>query len=269
MVSEGLVLLVGHIRRLLDDARSLGDAGRLAGAEIMAGFASEEAAKVFILLDYARAGLADGKPLALTTSHFYDHLARRIYATEYAMSPANFAEVVEFTQSLRLSRVLDGPEGFEFEYGNSELSPRELLLYVDFISVGGTPQWSDPADQWVSGHDVIRSASGDLALSMCRAGLFEPDSLTAIADIWTGVKIEPKTHWQEIRARNVAVLTSSVVVGNRQDLLTERDLNLVADRWGFPLWATELDLIRVNDVEIETARLAAQEAYLRDFNEGI
>jgi len=111
-------LLAAPTQSLLEDARELSRAGRQRGAEILAGFASEEVAKIFIWLDSVRAGLADDKTLSATMPNFDDHLARRVYATTYLVSPADYAEALRFTESLRPSRELDGIAESEFKSGN-------------------------------------------------------------------------------------------------------------------------------------------------------
>jgi hypothetical protein len=79
LMALGLQMLGARVETLDDDAAYMYQQGRRRSADILDGFANEEAAKVMVLLDIARAGWADWSVLERAFAAFKNHLARGLY----------------------------------------------------------------------------------------------------------------------------------------------------------------------------------------------
>jgi hypothetical protein len=124
-ISEGLGLLAENVATLGADIDLLCEEGRGRSLWILARQAEEEAAKALILLDLALVDPQDREGAGRVMKHFYDHLARCIYAEVTQMAPADFAEVRRMVDSMRPSLYLHGPEGIEWIFRNRLLVARE------------------------------------------------------------------------------------------------------------------------------------------------
>ncbi|MCP1761165.1 hypothetical protein [Bradyrhizobium japonicum] len=98
---------------------------------ILEGGATEEAAKILILMDAVRcpAKLVPAK-MSRFVDRFYDHLARLIYAEATSWKPTNLAELRGYVDRARRGHYLEGSVG-EYIMPNSTIYRRESGLYVD------------------------------------------------------------------------------------------------------------------------------------------
>jgi AbiV family abortive infection protein len=97
VMAEGLVMMHEHIEYLNQDFEVLCEQGRFRSAAILRAFADEEAAKVMILLDVARAGWGNHQRVEkLLKQAIYHHLSRGLYVRVYEGRPASMQEVREF-----------------------------------------------------------------------------------------------------------------------------------------------------------------------------
>lgn len=148
VLAEGMQLLAENVVTLEADATTLAASRRNRSAAVLRGFADEEAAKVLILLDLARAGWNEQAAVAACFSRFYDHLARGLYVRAYDGSPADLAEVRRYVDRLRQKYYLDGPMDVDWIFRNEVLTDREEQLYVDYIEdEHGSRHWTGPADR--------------------------------------------------------------------------------------------------------------------------
>jgi hypothetical protein len=114
-------------------------------AEVLEGFAKEEAAKILILLDAMRCPekLVAGK-LNMLIGRFYGHLERLIYAQLAEWWCEDIARLRKAVEPLRKAHDLEGNMG-EFIVPNSTLYHRESKLYADVEAYeDGTPVWNAP-----------------------------------------------------------------------------------------------------------------------------
>jgi AbiV family abortive infection protein len=148
VLSEGMELLADNVATLDLDASTLVASRRSRGAAVLRCFAEEEAAKVLILLDLARAGWKNHAAVKACMQNFYAHLARGLYAQAYDGSPADLAEVRGYVEQLRQQYYLDGPMDVDWIFGNEVLTSREERLYVDYVEdENGDRHWTGPADR--------------------------------------------------------------------------------------------------------------------------
>jgi len=252
VLAEGAQLIAASIDVLMTDMTSIEQAGRHQSAAVLRSFAEEEAAKILIMLDLARSGWKDHAVLNTAAKSFYDHLARGLYVRAYDGSPADLAEVRRMVDLWRRRFYLDGPNDVDWIFGNEVFAEREERLYVDLVEgEDGGFRWTGPAARAAifEGPQGIRfpvSRAVRLAGAMHRIGLLTERGLSATRTTWDGITHTDKTHWQEVRALNVAVL-KQLLDGTATEGLAN-DVRFVCEHWIFPL--TTLDLT-LSDVAIE------------------
>ena len=111
-ISEGISYIVENALSFDRTARRLCQAQEYRAAEILRGFAEEEAAKVLILMDAVRCP-SDRLEESRDIKHaFYNHIAKRIYAMmcSWRGCRVNFEEVLSNCSNSNAARfTLDGP----------------------------------------------------------------------------------------------------------------------------------------------------------------
>jgi hypothetical protein len=155
-----LTFIAGGLPIILKSARGFWDAscslkGSPREAEVLRGFANEEAAKILILMDAVRC------PVKLIAARigdivrwFYDHLARLIYAESISWRPMHVTELREYVKHHRKAHYMEGFAG-EYILPNSKVYRRESQLYVDVETFeDGEPHWSEPTAS--PGRSVVR-----------------------------------------------------------------------------------------------------------------
>ncbi len=213
--------------------------------------AEEEAAKALILLDVIRAGWRNQRVAAKQLRRYSDHLARCIYVELVAMRPATFREVRDLVETHRVDYFLDGPNDVDWIFRNHLLEKREQIIYVDYVHTEEGDEWRTPA----SFDDMsfcLFSDAQDLVASLRSLGCLTRPGLDAIADAWDGMTLDDDTHWQAVRACNVAVVEAA----NARSRATpdSGDVKRVVETWGFPLAGLELGTRKVAPGELEAER---------------
>ncbi|MEV8545619.1 hypothetical protein [Streptomyces sp. NPDC051572] len=254
LVAEGLELLAEHVGTLRDDLIHLQEAGRSRGAAVIDGLASEEAAKLLILLDVVRMGWADTDAVRGQLRNFYNHLARGIYVRVIAGRPADLAEVRRYAESLRRSLYLDGPNDVDWIFRNSVEADREESLYVDYVTTEGDSAWITPARLSDLKLSSWPSMVIDLALALHRFGCTSEKGLEIIAKEWSGVSLADDTHWGVVEQVNRSILEMLEAAGLCSADLTQRDVRLAVEQWTFPLGGLDLSAIKVTKTELAAER---------------
>jgi AbiV family abortive infection protein len=259
VLAEGLALLSDNVAALDADIDLLTKAERGRSLSILARQADEEAAKALILLDIGRMDMRDEEGIGRQITHFYNHLARCIYAEVTQMSPADFAEVRRMVDSMRPSHFLDGPEGFEWIFRNRLLAAREEGLYVDYVHEEEGDRWVSPAD-----HDRIQfggpsPAVRELIGSLTRLGATSAEGLDLAGEVWAEVELTDSTHWQVVVRANRAVVSGLIARGIAENQATQADVDRVIRSWTFPLSSLELTETKVRKVDLESERKRALE----------
>ncbi|MEK9518309.1 hypothetical protein MIU24_02660 [Streptomyces venezuelae] len=257
IVAEGLKLLSEHVATLRGDLVHLQEAGRHRSAPVIDGLASEEAAKILILLDVVRMGWTNDTAVRDQLRRLHQHLARGIYCKVVAGAPADLAEVRRYTESLRRSHYLDGPNDVDWIFRNSVDSDREEQLYVDYVTYENGSFWTTPATRNSQDSDLWPDRASlviDLVLSLQRFGCMTEKGLEIIAKVWDGVAVADDTHWSEIQALNEQVLRSLGAADLYGHDLTNDDARLAMQHWTFPLSGIELAPIEVKASELQAER---------------
>jgi len=117
VIAQGLDLLTEHVETLHDDLLHLVEENRRRAAAVVDALATEEAAKVIILLDLVRSGWADRDAVKRQIGRFYNHMARGLYARLTAGRPQDLNEIRGYADVLRRSRYLDGPNDVDWIWG--------------------------------------------------------------------------------------------------------------------------------------------------------
>lgn len=265
VMTEGLRLIASNVTSKHADAECLFATGRYTSAYLLNGFASEEATKALMLLDAVRVGWKPDKEVRhLLRSSFYDHHSRLMYAYVYQF-PAHLDrdEIGELIDGERDAYVVDGFEGWEYVFRNTQLAQREGQMYVDYcVDAEGQGEWTDPAD-WGSpslfGDGLQRRAVIDLLASLDRLGVLTVPGLKAVVRAWRGVTTE--VTWQELRQRNRAVLSVLAEAGALAEHIAE-DAHRIISAWHMPL--VGMDLTENRNMTLAQAhrrRTALQEAF--------
>jgi len=255
VMAEGLVMMHEHIEYLNQDFEVLCEQGRFRSAAILRAFADEEAAKVMILLDVARAGWGNHQRVEkLLKQAIYHHLSRDLYVRVYEGRPASMQEVREFVNRMREKLYLDGPNSFDWIFRNEIESSREDLLYVDYIETEDGPYWSSPAAQERCVLDMS-STIVNVALALGRLGLLSTEGLKVVREMWHGQDVTDDTHWQEIRRVNQDVLQA---YSSRHDIeeWSREDVYSALEHWCFPLFDVDLRQKQVTTEELSEMRNA-------------
>ena len=193
-IAEGLPIILKSARGFWHAAEKLAhDNPR--EADVLEGFAEEEAAKILILIDAVRCpSKLLSEKLGIILNNFYDHLARLIYAEAQGWKPMHVALLQEYVNSSRQAHYLEGHVG-EYIVPNWNVSRRESLLYADVEAYEeGVPQWNDPKS-YVSGLPRFKPTVLQVAESLSLAGIFTPKGLDATAEIWGQVEFrDTQTH---------------------------------------------------------------------------
>ncbi|MFI9569721.1 AbiV family abortive infection protein [Streptomyces rishiriensis] len=254
LIAEGLELLAEHVSTLRDDLIHLQEAGRSRGAAVIDGLASEEAAKMLILLDVVRMGWSDTVAVRGQLKNFYNHLARGIYARLIAGRPADLAEVRRYAESLRRELYLDGPNDVDWIFRNSVEADREESLYVDYVTSEGDSAWITPARLSDLKLSSWPSMVVDLSLALHRLGCTSEKGLEIIAKEWDGFSLDDDTHWVKVEAINKRILNKLHAAGLCSDDLTRADIRLALEQWIFPLGGVDLSPIKVTKTELLAER---------------
>jgi hypothetical protein len=260
VLAAGMEMLAESVATLETDASTLGDSRRHRGAAVLRGFADEEAAKVLILLDLARAGWKDNAALQACVFAFYNHLARGLYVKAYEGRPADLGEVRRYVDSLRPQFYLDGPMDVDWIFGNEVLTTREEQLYVDYIEdEHGDRRWTGPADRAAvyDDYDIPERTSAVVRLvaAMKRAGLLTEAGLAATRTAWDGVRVHDAMRWSKLRPLNVAVIEKLIAGGH--EYVTEddrRSVHYVCEHWIFPMTSLDLKMAVVDHDDLKRER---------------
>ncbi|MBY8872013.1 hypothetical protein K7640_09185 [Micromonospora sp. PLK6-60] len=273
VLAEGTELLADSVAALEADACTLGNARHHRGAAVLRCFAEEEAAKVLILMDLARAGWRNHAAVKTGLYSFYDHLARGLYVKAYDGSPADLAEVRRYVDFWRQQYYLDGPMDVDWIFGNEVISGREERLYVDYIEdENGNRRWTGPADRAAAFDEPYQTAPPTsvavrLVAAMHDIGLLTEEGLAATRSVWDGVEADDSMHWSDLHPLNVAVIEKSIE--NRKQPISEAkwdSARYVCERWIFPMTSLDLKMAEVNlaDLEAQRERWLAREMGVAD-----
>ena len=244
-VSEGTTHIVNNVSRLNTAAQKLNSVEDYHTSRILRHFATEEAAKVLVLLDAVRCPKEKQKEKAQTLKCFNDHVGKGIYAKACEWRPANFQDMRSYVEEELVPFYLDGPRGYDWIFQNDIVQSRENLIYVDYIreiTGANEPQeryWVYPYnDRYnIDGFfDYHTPASVTLALALHRANVTTVTGLRIIAEIWRSFIPTTTTHISELIDKNRITVNTLYERGVLDENKLETDDQIPLLRWMFPLW---------------------------------
>lgn len=226
-------------------------------AEVLEGFAREEAAKILILMDAVRCPPAIiNCRIGTIMRWFYDHLARLIYADAVSWKPVNVTQLREYVKPHREAHYLEGSVG-EYIAPNWAVYQRESKLYADIESYEeGVLQWNAP-----NGHSRVFSSFKPRALALAEAmaglGLFSAEGLKATSEIWGQLEFKDTETPQDAERLTEALLERLSEEKLIPDAATQNDVSCLYHDWQLPMYGFDLSIINIpfDELKAEQERL--------------
>jgi hypothetical protein len=254
VIAEGLPILMRSADNLLEASKALDQYDR--AATILRGHASEELAKVLILMDIVRCPpKLRGHRVGPMMGWFYDHLARLIYLDAQRWKPTDTRELQDYVDQHRKSHYLEGYAG-EYIMPNWTTWSRESLLYADIVTYeDGELIWHSP-EAPMSPWDKL--GPWQVCTALRDMGAFTRDGLDIASSVWSQTDFKDSQHWSDTQR-----LTHEMLLGlEKTTLLTEAahedQLRILYYHWQLPMY--RIDFTRL-EVPLEDLR-AEQEAML-------
>lgn len=254
VIAEGLPILMKSADNLLAASKALDQHDR--AVTILRGHASEELAKVLILMDIVRCPpKLRGQRVGPMMGWFYDHLARLIYSDAQHWKPTDTRELQDYVDQHRKSHYLEGNVG-EYIMPNWTTWSRESLLYADIVT------YEDGELVWHSPEGILPAWADPGPWQVCTAlrdmGAFTRDGLDIASSVWSQTDFKDRQHWNDTRR-----LTQEMLLGlEKAKLITEAahqdQQRILYDHWQLPMY--RIDFTRL-EVPLEDLR-AEQEAML-------
>ena len=255
-VEKGIALILDNVERLDATARKVSDENDYQPAKILGGFAKEEAAKVFILLDVVRCPSNRFKEKARTLGYFYDHLAKGIYARVCGLH-FHFGELTQYIDSEREVCYLDGLNDVDWIFSNDIIREREDDLYVNYVcddtkeAGSGERYWKSP---WVEKMQAYFTPTiVFLARALHGIGATKAGGLATIAEIWRPFEPIPETTTQELSKLNNRTLET---LSDGKLIVTDdhEKLHKISCSTMFPLWPLDLRVKKTDKAELRRFR---------------
>lgn len=265
IIAEGLALLVEHIGQLRNGTEQLNAASQHRTAAILDMIASEEAAKVLILLDLVRLGWRDGEAVNRQISYFSSHVARGIYARLVEFNLGHFGEARQQVERLREDRYLDGPNDVDWIFRNEIETEREELLYVDYVAYETEGvRWVSPASR--DGYRSSRMDEGVLLVqAMERLNMLSLPALDLLATYdWPTIDNDsyPYASQRQETFAFLKFLDGANLIPNGP---SSEDVGLILERWQFPLHGLDLRPRKVSDEELQSQRQRAEDRLSNEY----
>lgn len=238
VIGEGLPILLRSAETLYAAGVAAGKEGRV--GQILQGHATEEAAKILILLDYVRCPLGLSKRAQGQFDAFYDHGARLIYSQACSWKPVDVAMLREYVDHTRASHYVEGDCG-EYIMPNWELYSREARLYGDLARMdAGALVWNDP-DAVADAIDIFGAPPISLRLvrALARAGAFTRPGLQIVHEVWSPHAFED-TETHELATRLVQETLERLIAADLPSAeATEEDARTLYREWQMPMYAID------------------------------
>jgi hypothetical protein len=249
-IAEGLPLILASSRGFWDAARALEASPR--EAEVLEGFAKEEAAKILILMDAVRcpAHLLPAR-IGKILRWFYDHHARLIFAEAASWKPVDVAQLRDYVKPCLKSHYVEGYCG-EYILPNWSLYRRESQLYVDIEERDDSSHgWSTPLAH-PRAFGFLTPTPLEVAEAMSALGLFTVSGLMAVSEIWGRVPFSDKETHAQAQALSKELLERVVAEGLPGENAENRHVSSLYDAWQLPMYDFDLKRIEVSLEELRS-----------------
>ncbi|MBG0795929.1 hypothetical protein IYY11_21460 [Methylocystis sp. H62] len=252
LIAEGLPVVFQSAQGFWDAAEVLKERHR--EADVLEGFAEEEAAKILILMDIVRCppSLVSSK-IGLMVSRFYDHLARLLYAEAQRWKPMHVSQLREYVDEQRRAHYLEGYAG-EYILPNWNIARRESQLYADIEAYeDGAPTWNAPTG-YASGLPRLKPVALRVAESLSNVGAYSLKGVQAIANFWGTTEFKDTENWQDSENLTRCLLETLIAEGLPSERASEQDMSMLYDSWQMPMYNLEFKLIDVPLEDLERER---------------
>jgi len=256
-LAEGFPIILDSARSFWEGSRQLKDRPR--EAQVLEGFATEEAAKILILMDAVRC------PKKLISSRigriagwFYKHLARLIYADAMTWKPMHVNQLREYVASHRKTHNVEGFVG-EYILPNWTIYERESRLYADIEAhEDDVIGWNSPTGIFIDlpWHNV---RALELAEAMSAVGLFTKKGLRATSEIWGQMEFTGDENHTDAERLTQMLLKRLIAEKLPSEAATQDHVQALYGYWQLPMYDFDFSPIPVSLEELR----AEQEAMLR------
>jgi hypothetical protein len=247
---ERLGLIAEGLPIILESARGFWRAsGQLANnnpreADVLEGFAEEEAAKILILLDVVR---CPSKLIAERIGHiidnFYDHLARLLYAEAQGWQPMHVAQLQEYLDSERVAHYLEGHIG-EYIAPNWTIYGRESQLYADIEASEDGTHWNKPTS-YRSGLPHFTPTALRVVDALSAFGIFTRQGLDATAKVWGQLEFKDGETKVDAERLTEDLLNKLVAEGLTCRPVTQEDVGILYRSWQMPMYNLDFALLLI------------------------
>ncbi|MCP3468691.1 hypothetical protein [Bradyrhizobium sp. CCGUVB23] len=248
-IAEGLPIIHASAKGFWSASAELREKPR--EAEVLAGFAKEEAAKILILLDIVRCPekRIAGKVNKLV-ARFYGHLERLIYAQLSDWWSIDVADLRKAVAPLRKVHDLEGNMG-EFIMPNSTLYQRESKLYADVEAYeDGTPIWNAPVGHQ-SYYPARMPSVVQVVNAMAACGMFTVEGLQATSEVWGRLEFQEKETLQDAERLTEQLLARLIAESLPDESATQDHVNVLYRHWPLPMYNVDLHPIPVSLEELK------------------
>ena len=260
-ISEGIPIILKSAEGYWDAASRL--TGQDREANVLAGFAREEIAKILILMDIVRSPKHTvSSRIGKLVKWYYSHLVRLIYADALSWSVSDVSQLREYVKEELNSYNLEG-DYYEYIVPNFNNSLRESRLYADIVAnKEGEPEWSNPLN-WSNPFIPFEPVELMLVKAMSKIGIFKKQGISATAEIWGKTEfIDNESAWQN-RTLKITLINRLIEEKICSTNFSNQDVNLIIENWQIPMYDLELKL---NEVSIDRLR-KIQENYWENYGD--
>lgn len=253
VISEGLPLLLKSAEGLYKASQAIKDNAR--ACRILEGHASEEGAKILILLDYVRCPLGLSDHAQRTLWKFYDHGTRIIYADSCHWRPTDLNELREYVDRERRSHYLEGFAG-EYILPNSNIYLRESRLYADLTRhQDGSFIWNDPEDTFPYDSPwTMPPAPINAARALSKVGAFTAEGLAIIHQVWAAQPFTGPEHAMRSNELIQATLKALIEAELPHADADDKDVRAIYGYWQMPMYAIETKTSEVSLEDLQEAQ---------------
>lgn len=251
IIAEGLPILMKSADDLLLASEDLD--GHQRAASILIRQATEELAKVLILVDLVRCpARLRGSRVSFMVKWFYSHLARLLYVETQAWKPMHVDQLQEYVDDQRKSHHLDGPMG-EYIFPNSAVFVRESQLYADLMHYDdGTPIWNEPSNE-PSPFTRNRPHVWTICAALRDFGVFTRKGLDVAAKVWETIDFKGGQDWSGARGLTRTMLENLERAKLITEAATEEQLRTLYNHWQIPMYNVDF-----RQVDVPLDQLMAQ-----------
>ena len=244
-IAVGIEHLYNHISRLFFEANEFPETA-IRSQKIIEIIASEECAKILILIDALRINKNEQQHLSRQLGYFNEHLAKGIYVQYYWTKPSSFKNVREFVELERPAFYRDGPNGSDWIFRNDLLRRREEKMYVDYIRTEDGHTWwgpdlVSPIDPQLPSLPPIEPEIWRLVQAFKAVGMLQETALIEMQQYWQQVTVTDTMSWQKLCTHNECAIT---ILKEKGLLRDHCSIDMIINQWLFPLYPLELGQIK-------------------------